>query len=123
MGDVRAAGRGSPDGATGVTNLPSAAAQLLVEARGAKSGRVARTLVPGAHAPLKQTLLALVAGEALAEHDTPTAAALQVIEGRVRLVAGGEELHLDAGDHVPIPPVRHRLDSIDDAVVLLTVTG
>ena len=79
-------------------------------------------LIPGAHTPLKQTLLALLTGRALAEHSTPTAAVLQVLTGRVRLVAGHHELDLGEGDSAEIPPVRHHVDSLEDAVVLLTVT-
>ena len=122
MSNIREAGRNAGDDPQEVTNLPAAAAQLLDEARDSRSGRAARTLVPGAHAPLKQSLLALVTGQSLAEHDAPTAASLHVVVGRVRLVAGSGEYSLGAGDHVAIPPVRHRLDSEDDAVVLLTVT-
>lgn len=122
MSELRDAGRGPAGAPNDVTNLSSAAAELLDQARGSNAGRAARTLIPGGGAPLKQTLLALVAGQSLAEHDPPTAAALQVLAGRVRLVSGGEELYLGAGDHAPIPPVRHHLDCVDDAVVLLTVT-
>ena len=107
----------------GVTNLPAAAAALLDRARNDRSGRAAHTLVPGAHAPLKQTLLALLGGQSLAEHDAPAAAVLHVLIGRVRLVAGDDEFFLEAGDHVRIPPVRHHLDGLDDSVVLLTVTS
>lgn len=113
---------GPASAADDVTNLPAAATELLDQARGSRAGRAARTLIPGGHAPLKQTLLALVTGQSLAEHDAPTAAALQVLVGRVRLVAGDEELYLGAGDHAAVPPMRHHLDSVDDAVVLLTVT-
>ena len=123
MSELRDAGRGPAGAPHEVTSLPAAAAELLEQARGSRAGRAARTLIPGAHAPLKQTLFALVAGQSLAEHDTPTAAALQVLLGRVRLVAAGDELYLGAGDYAPIPPVRHQVDSVDDAVVLLTVTS
>jgi hypothetical protein len=47
-------------------------------------GDVAVALVPGAGAPLKQTLLALRGGRHLAAHDAPGAATLQVLRGRVR---------------------------------------
>jgi quercetin dioxygenase-like cupin family protein len=122
MTHLRNAGSGSKGSPQEVTNLRGAAAELLEDARNAAAGRAARTLVPGAHAPLKQTLFALTSGQSLADHDTPTAAALQVLAGRVRLVAGDRELYLGEGDHTAVPPVRHRLDSVDDAVVLLTVT-
>lgn len=116
------AGRTRAEADNTVTNLPEAASELLEQARDSRAGRAARTLVPGAHTPMKQTLLALTAGETLAEHSSPTAAALQVLIGRVRVVGGEEELYLDVGDHAPIPPVRHHVDAIDDAVMLLTVT-
>jgi quercetin dioxygenase-like cupin family protein len=71
-------------------NLGAAATQLLERAAAAPAGRAALTLVPGAGAPLKQTLLALRGGVQLAEHDAPGAATLQVLQGRVRLVTSEE---------------------------------
>lgn len=104
-----------------VTSLPAAVAQVLTAATESSAGRSAHTLTPGAHAPLKQTLLALRGGESLNEHESPGAATLQVLHGRVRLVAGALEVEMGEGDHAPIPPARHHLDAIDDTVVLLTV--
>lgn len=102
-------------------NLPRAAAELLDVARTSRAGRAGRTLIPGAGAPLKQTLLALLAGQSLADHDSPGAATLQVLVGAVRLTGGGESLELQPGDHAPVPPARHGLDALDDAVVLISV--
>jgi quercetin dioxygenase-like cupin family protein len=70
---------------------------------------------------LKQTLLALRTGVHLAEHDAPSAASLQVLHGRVRLVTSGQRWVLGQGDYLRIPPTRHRLESLEDAVVLLSV--
>jgi hypothetical protein len=51
-----------------VHNLAAAAVKLLERAAAAPAGRAALTLVPGAGAPLKQTLLALRGGVQVAEH-------------------------------------------------------
>ena len=104
-----------------VRNLAALAADLLERAVAAPAGRAALTLVAGAGASLKQTMLALRSGEQLAEHDAPGAATLQVVRGRVRLVADGERWELGQGDHIQIPPTQHRLESLEDAAVLLTV--
>ena len=105
----------------GVVSLADLETELLAAAKSASSGRAARTLIPGGGAPLKQTVMALTAGSALADHDSPGAATLQVLKGTVRLSAGQQELQLDAGDHVAIPPERHGLAAVDDSVVLITV--
>lgn len=68
-----------------------------------------------------QTLLALRGGARPEEHESPGASTLQVLRGRVRVVAGDQAWQLRQGDHLKLPDERHRLDGVEDAVILLTV--
>ena len=70
---------------------------------------------------LRQTLVALTAGTALGEHESPGEATLQVMEGRVVVRAGSDQWEIGVGDHVVLPPQRHDLAALADSVVLLTV--
>jgi quercetin dioxygenase-like cupin family protein len=105
----------------GATSLTVLAAELLDQARGASSGRAARTVHGGHEHDLRQTVIALARGRALGEHESPGEATLQVLVGEARLSAGEEEWSLSAGDHLVIPPRRHDLLAVTDAAVLLTV--
>jgi quercetin dioxygenase-like cupin family protein len=93
----------------------------LQNARAASSGRAATTVYGGQQHDLRQTLIALVEGHALGEHDAPGEATLQVLSGDVRLTAGDESWDGTTGDHLIIPNARHDLLAVSDAVVLLTV--
>ncbi|MCU7730319.1 cupin domain-containing protein [Actinoplanes sp. KI2] len=103
----------------GVVSLSALAAEQIAAAHASPAGRSART-VHGGHA-LRQTLLALVAGRALGEHESPGEATLHVLAGRVRLSAGDDCWEAATGDHLDIPPTRHDLAAIDDSAVLLSV--
>jgi quercetin dioxygenase-like cupin family protein len=108
------------DRADDVVSLRAVAETVREAAAASPAGRAARTLTPGPGG-LRQTVLALTTGASLQEHDSPGPATLQVLDGRVRLTAGADRWELGAWDLVAIPPRRHALDAVDDAVVLLTV--
>jgi quercetin dioxygenase-like cupin family protein len=108
---------------TSTVHLQEAAEELLGTLREQSSGRTARTLTPGAHAPLKQTLLALGAGHRLQDHRAPGQATIEVIIGRVRLTVDDDEVTLAAGCWAPIPSETHGLLADEDSVALLTVAG
>ncbi len=87
----------------------------------ASSGRSAHTVYGGREHALRQTLIALTAGSQMDEHESPGEATLQVLRGRVTLVAREEQWSGTAGDLIPIPDTRHSLQAAEDSVVLLTV--
>lgn len=103
------------------TSLTALGEELLGQARSASSGRAARTVHGGQSHDLRQTVIALAQGRSLGEHESPGEATLQVLVGRVRLTAGDESWECSAGDHLVLPPHRHDLAALSDAVVLLTV--
>lgn len=87
----------------------------------ASAGRSAHTVHGGHASRLRQTLIALDAGRRLGEHESPGEATLQVLQGTVRLHAGPDTWEGGAGDLVAIPPLRHDLEAVTAAAVLLTV--
>jgi quercetin dioxygenase-like cupin family protein len=97
--------------------------EQMVLARDNGSGRAAVTVFGGREHDLRQTLIALVEGRALGEHESPGEASLLVLRGRVRLHASEESWDGDEGDYLIIPPTRHDLEAVTDAVVLLTVAS
>ncbi len=105
------------------THLAELADKLLAEARTARSGRSAHTLFGRQEHSLRQTVIALVGGRSLAEHNSPGEATLQVLRGEARLTTPTQTWTGGAGDHVIIPPERHELTALEDAAVLLTVAN
>ncbi len=102
------------------TDLTRLGADLLRDAAGQATQRAARTL-PHPVDGLRQTVLALVRGQQLAEHESPGPASLLVLRGKVRLLAGQQAVTLGELETCPIPDERHSLDAEEDSVVLLSV--
>lgn len=101
-------------------SLDATAREQLAAARRSDTKRAATTVVGGHEHVMRQTVIALVAGAELAEHENPGEATLVVLDGRVQLEAGEEAWEARAGDLVEIPPARHALRALEDSVVLLT---
>ncbi|GGA61801.1 hypothetical protein GCM10011490_10160 [Pseudoclavibacter endophyticus] len=103
------------------TNLITRHDKLLAAARTANAHRAAETVYGSRDTLLRQTVLALLAGSHLAEHESPPEATLHVLTGRVRLNGQARSWELNRGDLIAIPPERHSVTAIEDSVFLLTV--
>ncbi|MFD1506208.1 cupin [Georgenia yuyongxinii] len=99
-------------------DIPGLVAEHLAAAEASPRGRSALKLIHDG--PLRQSIIALAAGQKLEEHNTPLAATLQVLHGLVRLTSPGGDVVLPAGALEPVPHERHGLAAIEDSVVLLT---
>lgn len=85
------------------------------------TGRSSATVFGGHERVLRQTVMALVAGVTMSEHENPGEATLFVLRGRVRLIADDDVWDGRSGDMIVVPDSRHSLEAVEDSAVLLTV--
>ena len=102
-------------------SLTAVVREHLTIARAATNGRSSHTVFGGHDHRLRQTLLALAAGQELAEHESPGEATLHVLAGAVQLTTATDSIQLSVGDIAVIPDERHGLHALEDCAVLLTV--
>lgn len=121
MGTEVHAARRRPHQGDGPLDLHGLADALLTEARQLRAGRSARTLTPGGGAPLKQSLLALTAGQRLQDHLAPGPTTLLGVRGTAVLAHDRSATTLTEGVWAPCPTGLHSLEAVSDAVVLITV--
>jgi quercetin dioxygenase-like cupin family protein len=96
--------------------------KLVAEARSASSGRYAVTIHGGHVNSLRQTVIALVAGHRLDEHENTGEITLQLLRGRARVVAASDDAELVTGDYAVIPLEWDSFEALEDTVVLLTAS-
>ncbi|WP_129839940.1 cupin [Streptomyces sp. RFCAC02] len=100
-------------------DITELADEHLALARDADHGRSAHLFLRDG--PLRQSVIALTAGSVLEEHDAPPASSIQILRGRVRLVASdGVAADLEAGHIMQVPHSRHTLTAVHESVVLMT---
>lgn len=78
------------------------------------------TVIGGHEHAMRQTVIALVAGGDLAEHENPGEATLHVLTGRVQLRTEDDSWDARSGDLIEIPPGRHSVHAEEDSVILLS---
>ena len=92
----------------------------LERAHQTSSGRSATSVFGGHEHVLRQTLVAMTAETVLAEHANPGEATVHVLHGRVLLRSGDDVWEGREGDLLVVPPARHDLRAVVDAVIVLT---
>ena len=95
--------------------------QLLERAGAAGGGHTADTVVGGHERIVRQTVIVMLKGAVLAEHENPGEATVYVLRGRVRLSAGDVSWEGRPGDLLVVPDARHSLEALEASAVLLTV--
>lgn len=102
-----------------MTNVALLTDAHLTSARAAANGRSAELVLHDG--PLRQTIIALLAGVELGEHNSPPAASIQVLHGRVRVTALDEgDTELGAGELRVLTHERHAVAALEDSAFLLT---
>lgn len=104
-----------------ILDLTALSREHLDAARQASNGRSSTKLVGDHTATLRSNLIALAAGATLQDHESPGEATLHVLEGSVSFHTDAEQVALNAGSLLVIPPLRHGLTAVTDAVLVLTV--
>jgi quercetin dioxygenase-like cupin family protein len=102
-------------------SLTALVREHLLVAESAGNGRSSHTVYGGHEHVLRQTLIALAAGQSLHEHANPGEATVQVLHGHVKLTAGSDAWEGSPGDLITVPDALHSLEAIKTSAVLLTV--
>ncbi len=94
--------------------------ELLEKAKESSAGRAAKKVAGGPETRMTQTIVALTAGTRLDDHENPGEATVQVLAGKVSIGTTHKQVSLGLGQLLTIPDLRHNLEALTDAVVLLT---
>ena len=88
-------------------------------ARNAVARRAGSTVYRGDG--VRQTLVVILQGELMAEHESPEEGFIHVISGSIRLNGNGRSWEISAGQLFPVPPEKHSVTALEDSVLTLTV--
>lgn len=93
--------------------------QLYETARTAVARRAGSTVYRGDG--VRQTLVVILAGEEMAEHESPQEGFVHVMEGKIRLDGYQRSWEIEAGQLLPVPPEKHSVMALEDSILTITV--
>jgi quercetin dioxygenase-like cupin family protein len=102
-------------------SLEALARQQFESAARSGGGHTADTVYGGREKVLRRTVIGMVAGAVLGEHDNPGEATVQVLRGRIRLSSGDLSGDGRTGDMIFVPDAKHSVLTLEDSALLLTV--
>lgn len=102
-------------------SLAALGREHLETANRVASGRSASTVYGGHEQTLRQTVIALAAGQELDDHVNPGEATVMVLKGRICLVAEKQKWEGRDQDLIVVPPGVNSVEALEDSVLLLTV--
>jgi quercetin dioxygenase-like cupin family protein len=102
-------------------SIKALARRQLQSATDADGGRAAETVYGGHEKSLRQTVIGMLEGTILGDHDNQDDATVYVLKGRVRLRVGDDTWKARAGSLLIIPHARHSLEALEDSAVLMSV--
>ena len=102
-------------------SLEALARQQMKLAATAAGRHTADTVFGGHEKVLRQTVIGMIAGARLSEHENPGEATGLILHGRVRLSTADLSWEAARGDLLIFPDARHSLEALEDSAVLLTV--
>lgn len=102
-------------------SIEALARQQLHAAVGAGGGRAADTVFGGHEKSLRQTVIGMLKGTSLGEHDNQDDATVYVLHGRIQLWVGDVCWEARTGDLLIVPDARHRFEVLEDSALLMSV--
>ncbi|MDJ1369893.1 cupin domain-containing protein [Gulosibacter molinativorax] len=102
-------------------SISALARELLHAAAEADGGRAAETVFGGHEKSLRQTVVGMIKGTNLGEHDNQDDVTVYVIQGRVRLRVGDDSWKARTGSLLIVPHARHSIEALEDSAILISV--
>jgi quercetin dioxygenase-like cupin family protein len=102
-------------------SVDALARQQIKLAATAGGRHTADTVYGGHEKVLRQTVIGMIVGARLSEHENPGEGTVLVLRGRVRLSASETSWEAGRGDLLILPESRHSLEALENSAVLLTV--